>query len=176
MSGADAALRRGAAAGLSVLELVVALAIFAVAALTGAEVLYATLSVDRQLDARHQQTEAVALTLMLARRDLRDALTLQTGRAGGAAAEVRMAVAGTALDPVTLTSGVSDVVWQWSQADQRLRRGVAGPDGRMLFADLLTGVEAFEARIVAETETSRLVSIRLTVTEYGDLVVTEVAP
>lgn len=158
------------------LELVVALAIFAIAALTGAEVLYTTLSVDRQMEARHRQTEDVALTLMLARRDLRNALTLSPDLPGDAGVDVRLTAAGMAMDPKSLSTGVAEVAWQWSPVDQRLRRGVADPAGRVRFADLLTGVEAFDLRIVAENDRSRLISLRMTVAEYGDLVVTEAAP
>jgi len=161
---------------LSVLELVVAVAIFAVAALTGTEVLHATLSVDRQMQARHRQTEEVALTLMLARRDLRNALTLLPDSPGDPVVDVRLTAAGMALDSGTLTAGVSDVAWRWSQPDRILRRGVAGPDGQMLFAELLTGVEAFDIRVDSERGPSQLVSLRLTVTGYGDLVVTETTP
>ncbi len=181
MSGASPARtdrtdRTDRTAGLSVLELVVALAIFAIAALTGAEVLTSAVSVDRQMAVRHQQTEKIALTLTLARRDLRNAVSLRPDRSGDALVDVRLTGAGMARESDTLTTGMSEIAWEWSPADQTLRRGIAGPGGQMRFATLLSGVEAFDLGIVDEGEHSRLIRLSLTVAGYGDLSVTEVTP
>lgn len=117
--------------GFSLLELVVVLAIFALVALMGVQVIRASVGADRRLTEISETSGELALALALLRRDLAAGIGLPFyPESGGAESALRVGQGGFALSVSGLGgaeqggSGLGRVVWRLDAGDGRLTRQV----------------------------------------------------
>lgn len=156
--------------GLSLLELVVALALFALVAVMGVQALHVTLSHRDRLLSHHSDSMALAQTLALLRQDLAAAqprlffpigtaaplgAMVATGSGSGSAAGFDLSIgAHLRLDPATGQEhlGAARVIWRLNPDLMRLERQVwtalvpQSPDQLSAVQPLLDGVQDLSLR------------------------------
>ncbi len=121
---------RRASRGFSMFELVVVLAIFALVALTGTQVIRATVQADHRLSQISDTSRELAVALALLRRDLGAAIGIGfVAPAGGAEPPLRIGADGFSLSVGGLGTGpdqdgLGRVVWRLDRASGTLTRRV----------------------------------------------------
>lgn len=159
-------------AGVTLLELVVALALFAMVALIGMQALRLSLRYQEDLARVSQEQSELAFALGLLRHDLEAALQLAPERRAGKDSLPLLIAGVPALDDPAQTR-LEEVIWQYdSAAGHLLRRVPDEPDQR-----LLGNISAFDVALLTKDgwerlqpgiETPRAYEVRLT-TAQGPL-------
>lgn len=164
--------------GFSLFEVVVAVSVFAAAALLGTQALHSTFWMDRALEKRQSELEQIGAALMLMRRDLRNAITIRPVPSMNQIQELQFLVADNTMlaserdHPSVLEA--RNVIWQYQSAVGVLRRAITTDSGEPVFATLLQGVERLQLEtLTAAPDTHALVKLHIDVQHYGRLTVVE---